>query len=145
MAKTAMTALLALALAGCATVKAKLEPPPPPAHGTKLAQVGGDAFLPGKAGLTDAGRLQADPAVKVLKEYPDLKASIEGHTDSKGRAKSNQALSERRARAVADYVIAQGVPATRLTVRGLGEAHPVADNKSEDGRSRNRRVEILAQ
>jgi outer membrane protein OmpA-like peptidoglycan-associated protein len=70
---------------------------------------------------------------------------IEGHTDIIGRATFNRALSEARAAAVRDALIARGIPAERLSARGFGASRPIADNRTEDGRERNRRIELHAQ
>ncbi|MFP4844469.1 OmpA family protein [Winogradskyella sp. PE311] len=78
----------------------------------------------------------------IFKEYPKADFSIGGHTDSVGSTSSNQSLSERRANAVRDYLIANGISAARLTATGYGEANPIADNKTRAGRKENRRVEV---
>lgn len=83
-----------------------------------------------------------DEGVKILQRRADLKVEIAGHTDSQGNEQYNQGLSERRAQAVADYLIAQGVDAGSITVKGYGESQPVADNGTEEGRAANRRVEL---
>ena len=80
----------------------------------------------------------------ILRNAPDiLQVRIEGHTDSKGRDSYNQRLSQRRAEAVMRKLIAEGIDATRLEAAGYGEARPVADNETNEGRERNRRVEFL--
>lgn len=81
----------------------------------------------------------------LLKQQPALKVSIEGHTDNQGNAAANKTLSLQRARAVVDAVAALGVASARMTAVGWGAEKPVADNRSEDGRARNRRVEMLIQ
>ena len=139
---TVGVALLAMAFAGCATMHEK-PAATAPAAGTKLAEIAGPGFDHGKARLTDAGRTRVDEVVHVLQQNPDLRVSVEGHTDAAGREAYNQSLSERRARAVADRLIEKGIAANRLSVRGYGESRPIADNKSADGRARNRRVEIV--
>jgi outer membrane protein OmpA-like peptidoglycan-associated protein len=68
---------------------------------------------------------------------------VEGHTDDTGSVTANTELSLRRAIAVRDYLIAQGVAASRIDVAGLGPSRPAADNATADGRARNRRVEIV--
>jgi len=83
-----------------------------------------------------------DRLVDFLKENPTKGADLEGHTDSIGTDKYNQGLSERRAGAVRDYLVKKSVDLKRLTTRGFGEAKPIADNKTKDGRAKNRRVEI---
>jgi OOP family OmpA-OmpF porin len=70
---------------------------------------------------------------------------VVGHTDSTGPEAYNQGLSERRAQAAADYMASQGIDASMMTVKGMGESAPVADNASREGRAMNRRVEILTQ
>ena len=78
----------------------------------------------------------------IFKEYPQANFSIEGHTDSDGSKSSNQALSERRANAVRDYLIANGISADRLSASGFGEANPIANNRTRAGKKENRRVEV---
>ena len=77
-----------------------------------------------------------------LDKYPDTDLLIVGHTDDVGADEYNQSLSERRARAAADYLVSQGVARSRLRTSGQGELEPVAENTSEAGRQENRRVEI---
>jgi len=80
--------------------------------------------------------------VAIFKEYPKASFSLEGHTDSDGSKSSNQALSERRANAVRDYLIANGISADRLTASGFGESTPIASNRTSAGKKENRRVEV---
>ncbi|MCJ7590650.1 MAG: OmpA family protein [Woeseiaceae bacterium] len=79
---------------------------------------------------------------KVLAEYEQTVVEVAGHTDSTGSDSYNQSLSERRATAVSSYLRGQGVIEQRLITLGMGEARPVADNSSAEGRQANRRVEI---
>lgn len=79
---------------------------------------------------------------KVMKEYNKTVVEVAGHTDSTGSDSYNQSLSERRAGAVAQYLRSQNIGSERLLTVGMGEARPVADNGSADGRQANRRVEI---
>lgn len=83
--------------------------------------------------------------VKLLQDNGDLKLRVEGHTDSQGSAASNQALSQRRAQAVVAWLTAHGIASDRLSAVGLGQTKPVADNTTEDGRAKNRRVELVKQ
>jgi len=83
-----------------------------------------------------------DAGADVLKENPGVRVQVAGYTDSVGTDAYNQGLSERRANAVRDYLASHGVDASRLTSVGFGEANPVADNGTADGRSQNRRVEL---
>lgn len=78
----------------------------------------------------------------LLQHNPDLKLRVEGHTDNQGNAAANQALSEKRAQAVVAWLTAHGIEADRLKAQGFGQTKPVADNSSEDGRAKNRRVEL---
>jgi OOP family OmpA-OmpF porin len=78
----------------------------------------------------------------ILKRHTDLKVEIAGHTDSRGNEAYNQGLSERRAQAVADYLVAHDANGSNITVKGYGENQPVADNGSDEGRASNRRVEL---
>lgn len=78
----------------------------------------------------------------ILKKYPGSNVLITGHTDSDGSEKYNQTLSEKRAKAVSDYAMYQGIISSRLSIVGLGETEPVASNDTADGKKLNRRVEI---
>jgi OOP family OmpA-OmpF porin len=98
-------------------------------------------FENGKADLLEDALQELDQLAGWLKENPGKKAEIGGHTDSVGSEQDNLDLSERRAKAVYDYLVQQGVPADRITFKGYGESEPVADNKSLAGRRTNRRVE----
>ena len=96
------------------------------------------------ARLTPADKMQLDKVSTRLKsEAPSARLSVTGHTDSVGRDGYNQILSERRAQSVVNYLVETGVPqASFVAVKGAGESMPVGDNKTEDGRAMNRRVEI---
>jgi OOP family OmpA-OmpF porin len=74
---------------------------------------------------------------------PTLTAEIVGHTDNVGSDKFNQELSEKRANAVRDYFIANGISLDRLTARGMGEMDPIASNENPEGRAQNRRIEFI--
>ncbi len=91
-------------------------------------------------------------AIEVLKKYPELKVEVAGHTDSKGTDEYNQKLSDRRAKAVYDYLTSNGIDAGRLVgPHGYGETHPIAPNTNPDGsdnpegRAQNRRTELNVQ
>jgi outer membrane protein OmpA-like peptidoglycan-associated protein len=79
----------------------------------------------------------------ALREFPRARIVLEGHTDNRGRPTYNQALSERRADAVKTFLISQGISASRIASRGVGEAQPVATNATAEGRELNRRVELV--
>lgn len=90
--------------------------------------------------LTAASEKVLDTTAQGLKTHPRVRIELQGHTDSKGADKYNQKLSQQRAEAVRDYLQRQGVNASQLSARGYGESQPVADNTSEAGRAKNRRV-----
>lgn len=101
-------------------------------------------FAVDKAALTAAGKKAMDNLVGYInKEGAYVKAiRVIGHTDSTGSAAYNQKLSEKRAKAVADYLISGGVASSKITVTGKGESEPVASNKTRDGRTKNRRAVV---
>jgi outer membrane protein OmpA-like peptidoglycan-associated protein len=100
-------------------------------------------FDSGKASLQPGAQDKLVEVARVLNRYPRTSIEIVGHTDDRGGDASNQALSERRARAVRDVLVRDGVTAERITTRGAGESRPVATNSTPEGRSLNRRVEIV--
>ncbi len=79
----------------------------------------------------------------VLNHYPETTIMVKGYTDNTGSEVYNQQLSERRAQAVGNFLIGQGVAATRITMIGFGKQFPVASNDTEEGRQQNRRVELV--
>lgn len=84
-----------------------------------------------------------DTIVSILNNYPGLKVQVEGHTDNVGNPKANLSLSQKRAEAVVDWLVKQGkVPSERLTAKGFGDTKPIADNKTAEGRNKNRRVDF---
>jgi outer membrane protein OmpA-like peptidoglycan-associated protein len=99
-------------------------------------------FDTGKASFQKETDKVLEAMVVIFKEYPRADFAIEGYTDSVGSKSSNQALSERRANAVRDYLIANGIDAQRLTAAGYGEDNPIASNNTRAGRAENRRVEV---
>ena len=84
-------------------------------------------------------------AAKAMLKNPDMKVTIEGHTDNIGSESYNQKLSERRANTVKNYLTSKGIAESRITVTGKGESDPVSDNATADGRAMNRRVEFIMQ
>jgi outer membrane protein OmpA-like peptidoglycan-associated protein len=92
--------------------------------------------------LTDEAVAELDKVTAWLRENPGLRVEISGHTDNYGADDYNMRLSENRAKAVRDYFTEHGVDASRLSYMGYGESQPVADNTTDDGRRRNRRVEL---
>ncbi len=101
--------------------------------------------------LFDTGRYTLKPGAReklakisgIVLAHPSLKLDVEGHTDSVGGDAYNQTLSEQRAKAVQDYLVAQGLNGGSVTAKGFGKTMPVADNNTAAGRQRNRRVELV--
>ncbi|HEY5801313.1 MAG TPA: OmpA family protein [Burkholderiaceae bacterium] len=102
----------------------------------------GILFDTGKATLKDESTAQLDEVATLLKNDAKLKLAIEGHTDNVGDKKANLALSKQRAAAIVTYLTGKGVAGARLQSEGKGDTAPVADNRTEDGRAKNRRVEL---
>jgi len=100
-------------------------------------------FDTGKWDLKADGKAAVAEIVKMLKSAPTLKVAIEGHTDNVGSAAANKTLSENRARSVMAAIVAGGIDVVRLSSAGFGQERPIADNRSEEGRSKNRRVELV--
>ena len=92
--------------------------------------------------LTTAAKANLDKLAQVLKNNMDTNINIYGHTDSKGTDAYNLSLSERRAAAVKNYLVSQGVSSSRMFTMGVGEKEPVASNDTDAGRAENRRVEF---
>lgn len=101
------------------------------------------AFAPGKSALRAEARANLNKVVAFVNQSPRKPIRIEGHTDSRGNANANQLLSQRRAESVRDALVAAGVAAGRITAIGLGAEQPVASNDSEEGRAKNRRVDVI--
>jgi OOP family OmpA-OmpF porin len=100
-------------------------------------------FDTGKADLKEDGLRAVQEIVKALANNPSLAISIEGHTDNVGDAATNKVLSENRAKSVMNAVVAGGIDASRLSAVGFGQEAPIADNRTEEGRAKNRRVELV--
>ena len=120
---------------------ASYEPPPSPPTIITLDSMS----------LFDSGRAQLKPgstramvgALEMIKAHPDKRILVAGHTDNLGDRESNQRLSIARASAVRDWLMeAAATPASAFAIQGYGDTRPIADNSSETGRARNRRVEI---
>ena len=106
------------------------------------AQITGLPFVVGKSELAPASSAPLDSVVAILKQNATLKAEVRGFTDDQGDAIKNEQLSLARAQAVVAYLTGKGIVAGRLEARGLGEANAIADNTTEAGRAKNRRVEF---
>ena len=103
----------------------------------------GILFDTGKDTLKPESEPLLAEVIKLLSDNSDLKLSVEGHTDNQGNPKSNLALSQKRAESVKKYLTGKGVDAKRLSSKGWGDTKPVGDNRTEDGRTQNRRVELV--
>lgn len=111
----------------------------------QVMTISGDAFASGQSQLRAEARENLQKIIDLINANPGASVLIEGHTDSQGSANLNQVLSQRRAEAVRDALIQQGVDGGRLRAVGLGKDRPVADNGSAEGRARNRRVEVVVE
>jgi OmpA-OmpF porin, OOP family len=100
-------------------------------------------FESGSTRLTPEGRQTGDSLLEVLKAYPAVQVVLEGHTDVTGDAAANKMLSQQRAEAVKQMLTTGGVAAGRLKTAGYGRERPLADNTTETGRARNRRLELI--
>ena len=101
------------------------------------------AFAPNQSALRPEARAALGKLVQFVNQDRSKAIRIEGHTDSRGSENSNRLLSQRRADAVRDALVAAGVAAARISTQGLGESQPVATNDTEEGRARNRRVDVI--
>jgi outer membrane protein OmpA-like peptidoglycan-associated protein len=100
-------------------------------------------FDTGKYSLRPAAREKLAKVAGIVSGHPGLKLDVEGHTDSVGGDEYNQRLSEQRSAAVRDYLTKEGMAATSVTSKGLGETQPAASNETAQGRQQNRRVELV--
>ena len=101
-------------------------------------------FATDQANILPDSQPQIEQVIQLLKNNPELKLSINGHTDNSGNTKHNQTLSEQRANAVVKALTNNtGIQQSRLTAKGLGDTHPIANNSTEDGKALNRRVELI--
>lgn len=115
-------------------------------RGLVITLSGSVLFASAKSDLLPGAREKLTTVASSLtKQDPDSKLVVEGHTDSQGGADYNQALSQRRAAAVRDYLVSQGIAGDRVTAQGFGSTRSVADNSGAEGRANNRRVEIVVQ
>lgn len=105
----------------------------------------GITFDVGKATIKPESMGEINRIVTLMTENPDLKFSVEGHTDSTGNPASNQTLSEQRSQAIVAKLVELGIAQDRLTAVGKGQNSPIADNNTDEGRAKNRRVEFVKQ
>ncbi len=117
--------------------------PPAPAPAAKPLVFDSIYFDPNKTNITPTAAKALDRNGMILKENPDIKVEIGGHTDASGTEKANQKISEKRALSAKKYIQDKfNIPNSRLVVKGYGSTKPVADNKIQEGRSKNRRAEF---
>ena len=103
-----------------------------------------DVLFPSNSSyLTDAAKLELAKLSKLLKQDNSKKIRVDGHTDATGEEKYNVWLSEKRAASVKKFLEDAGVSSSRISTKGLGPTKPIADNKTADGRQKNRRVEVI--
>ncbi len=125
---------------------------PDSAEGTSVNELGCDAtaniilsgvtFQTGTADLTDDAGKSLAPVVLTLQQYPQIQLEVAGYTDSIGDVNRNLKISQLRAQAVMQFMIENGIAADRLVAKGYGIENPIADNKTREGRAKNRRVEL---
>ncbi|MEM6733101.1 MAG: OmpA family protein, partial [Myxococcota bacterium] len=102
-----------------------------------------EMFAPGESEILEEKKRTLDALAKLAKKYSAYPILVEGYTDSRGREQTNLELSERRARSVLDHLFGRGIKTSRARAAGYGEARPVADNSTAEGRAKNRRVEFV--
>ena len=100
-------------------------------------------FELGKADLKPESMVEITRVAKLMQEYPNLEFEVQGHCDASGSDKVNDPLSQKRAEAIVAALVEQGIASARLTAVGKGSHNPIADNKTEEGRAKNRRVEFV--
>ena len=128
--------------AAVATTAAVVAEPAPVAEPLPAVTLSKGAFANDSAELTPDAKTTLDEAAKNLNENPETNADVIGYTDSTGSAEYNQKLSEKRAQSASEYLKTQGVEESRVNTVGKGEANPIADNSTAEGREQNRRVEV---
>jgi outer membrane protein OmpA-like peptidoglycan-associated protein len=153
-----LCAALVIAATGCSLITVKQDPFPPleiradrPAPApprvvlTASSITIGDKvqFATGSSQILPVSFSLLDEVAKVLTDNPQIELlQVEGHTDSTGTAAINRKLSQQRAESVMAYLVGKGVPAGRMKAKGFGPDKPIADNATDDGKEKNRRVEF---
>lgn len=121
---------------------ASVKPEPVQSEVITLSDAGDVLFAFNQSDLTPTAQSQLDSIMGKLEDDSVVSIKVVGHTDSVGSDTYNQGLSERRASSVAQYLLSQGVAPAKVTSEGKGESQPVADNDTDEGRAKNRRVEL---
>jgi outer membrane protein OmpA-like peptidoglycan-associated protein len=141
-ARLSAEAKLAGAMKDLATIAAIKEE----ARGLVITLSGSILFASNKYALLNTAMTKLDQVAEALKaQDSDRRMVVEGHTDSQGSDRINQPLSQNRAGAVRDYLVAHGVDSDKITAVGMGSSHPILDNRNPENRANNRRVEIIIQ
>lgn len=104
----------------------------------------GITFDVNKSDIKAESMVEINRIKSLMDQYPELRYEVQGHTDSTGSPELNQKLSEKRAQAIVDKLVEMGVSRSRLTAVGKGLYSPIADNSTEEGRAKNRRVVFVA-
>ena len=119
--------------------------PPPQTKQMRTVTLGGDAFFDtNKANFKSAAQPELEKMAERVRRVTAVEAvQITGHTDSTGASDYNQKLSEQRAATVKDFLVKNGIDPSKITIVGMGERSPLADNATKDGRAKNRRVEVM--
>ncbi|MBI3904000.1 MAG: OmpA family protein, partial [Pseudomonas fluorescens] len=112
-----------------------------PAH-SEVITLSDVLFVFNQSDLTPTAKSQLDALISKFEDADVVSIKVVGHTDSVGTDAYNQSLSERRASSVAEYLLSQGVAPNKVTSEGKGKSQPIADNETEEGRAKNRRVEL---
>lgn len=130
-------------LAASQTAMANLGEHPDPRDVARALSLQVVNFEVDKAVIPEANKPLLDNAVQIMEQVPDMKLMIIGHTDKTADAAYNMKLSQERAQSMKDYLVAQGADPSKLMTKGMGETDPIADNATEQGRFRNRRIEFV--
>ncbi len=128
---------------GLKNVKSEFENAARTDEGIKFTLSSDLLFPTNSSYLTEGAKTQLSKLAKILKEDANKKIRVDGHTDATGTEQYNQWLSDKRATSVKVYLEEAGVSGSRISTKGLGQTKPVADNKTPEGRERNRRVEVI--
>jgi len=111
----------------------------------EIIKLEGVYFENNSAALKAESEKSLNHAVEVLKKRKDIRVEVAAYTDSRGKDSYNQHLSELRANSVKSYLVSHGIEADRISAHGYGEANPIADNNTKEGKAKNRRVELHVQ
>ncbi len=113
---------------------------------TQITKIASKIFFESGSDKLKAGsKTQLDDLADILKKYPEANLVIEGHTDNTGDAEKNVVLSQKRCESVKNYLVSKSIDANRLSATGYGQTRPIDDNKTAEGRAKNRRVELKSQ